>query len=359
MRAVLRGVRQMSSRLTSAPPRAGGGGVGIHFDAAAVQFVRLTRCAGPARLRLTAYGSAVVEDGVVRGALIAKPEAAARHLADLLERTGMSASELRDDTIVLALPAHGLKTEVVDYPADVPPRALRAWCERRAALLVPGDADAGLRCRVGVTWADPANHRLRLYACEAELVDARVAVLEMCGLQPQAVDAAHEAARRAFRWAWPSAAHADASAGSGANTETEANAGVEREPPPLALLQVDAHEFDLSVFDGSDCVADARERFDGIGGHPDALAGIVREVAGKLAVRPRAMYLAAQGASPGTLVAICDALEAACGIPVRPFDPLRRFSISHRRQPFAQRGAFAVACGLALRAMSVQGVSCE
>lgn len=357
MRAILHGVRRMGGQLAAVLPRAGGGGVGIHFDAAAVQFVRLTRCAGPARLRLAAYGSAPVEDDVLRGALIAKPEAAARHLTELLERTGMSASELCDDTIVLALPAHGLKTEVIDCPPDVPPRALRAWCERRAALLVPGDADAGLRCRVGVTWADPASHRLRLYACEAELVDARVAVLEMSGLQPQAVDAAHEAGRRAFRWAWPGIARVDTEGGNGA--EVDAAAGSEREPPPLALLQVDAHDLDLSVFDGRDCVADVRERFDGIGGHPEALASVVHQLTGMLAIKPRAMYLAAQGAGPGTLATICDALAAACGIPVRPFDPLRRFAMSHRRQPFAQRGALAVACGLALRAMSMQGVSCE
>lgn len=346
--AVLRGARHIGSQFSAMLPRAGGGGCGIYFDAGGLHFVRLTRVAGLARLRLAGYGSAILEDDILRGALIAKPEAAARRLEELLERIGINATDLRDDTIVLALPVHGLKTQVVDYPADLPARALRAWCERRAALLLPGDGDPDLRNRVGVTWADPGNHRLRLYACEAELVDDRVAVLEMSGLRVHAIDAAHEAGRRAFRWAWP--ADGDAST-------------PERAGTPKALLQVDAHDLDLSVFDSDTCVADARERFDGVGAHPDALASVVRELAGKLPVGPSAMYVAAQGASPGGLVAICDALGAACGIPVRPFDPLRRFEVpgaaGPRRQTFAQRTSLAVPCGLALRAMSIQGVACE
>ncbi|MDR3399241.1 MAG: pilus assembly protein PilM [Pandoraea sp.] len=346
--AVLRSVRHVGSQLAAALPRAGGGGCGIHFDAGGVHFVRLARVAGLARLRLAGYGSAVLEDDMLRGALIAKPEAAARRLDELLERIGLNAQDLRDDTIVLALPAHGLKTQVVDYPADLPPRALLAWCERRAALLLPGNGAPDLRNRVGVTWADPGNHRLRLYACEADLVDDRVAVLEMSGLRVHAIDAAHEAGRRAFRWAWPN----------DGDLQVPERAGT-----PMALLQVDAHDLDLSVFDSDTCVADARERFDGVGGHPEALASVVRELAGKLPVGPSVIYVAAQGASPGGLVAICDAVSGACGMPVRPFDPLRRFETpglaGPRRQTFAQRTSLAVPCGLALRAMSMQGVACE
>ncbi|VVE14551.1 pilus assembly protein PilM [Pandoraea soli] len=346
--AVLRGVRHMGSQLAAALPRAGGGGCGIHFDAGGMHFVRLTRVAGPAQLRLDACGTAVLEDDILRGASIVKPEAAARRLEELLERLGTHAQDLRDDTIVLALPAHGLKTQVVECPEDLPPRALRAWCERRAALLLPGDGNPALRHRVGVTWADPGNYRLRLYACEAELVDGRVAVLEMSGLRVHATDAAHEAGRRAFRWAWPVGGDAIAS---------------ESPRAPMGLLQIDAHHLDLSVFDGHTCVADVRERFDGVGGHPDALASVVRELSGKLPVAVGVMHIATQGASPGELVAICDAVGAACGIPVRPFDPLRRFESSSpsgpRRQTFAQRTALAVPCGLALRAMSMRGVTCE
>ncbi|VVE89938.1 hypothetical protein PBR20603_03912 [Pandoraea bronchicola] len=346
--AVLRSARHVGSQLAAVVPRAGGGGgCGIHFDAGGLHFVRLTRVAGLARLRLTGCGSAVLEDDMLRGALIAKPEAVARRLEELLERIGINAQDLRDDTIVLALPAHGLKTQIVDYPAGLPVRALRAWCERRAALLLPGDGDPDLRNRVGVTWADPGQHRLRLYACEAELVDDRVAVLEMSGLRVHAIDAAHEAGRRAFRWARP--------------TDGEMSAP-ERTGAPMALLQVDAHDLDLSVFDSDTCVADVRERFDGIGAHPDALASVVRELVSKLPVGPGVLYVAAQGASPGGLVVICDALSAACGIPVRPFDPMRRFETpgqaGPRRQTFAQRTSLAVPCGLALRAMSMQGVAC-
>lgn len=346
--AVLRGMRHMGSRLAAVMPRAGGGGCGIHFDAGGLHFVRLTRVAGLAQLRLAGYGSAVLEDDMVRGALIAKPEAAARRLEELLERIGVGVQDLRDDTIVLALPAHGLKTQVVDYPRDLPARALRAWCERRAALLLPGDGDPDLRNRVGVAWADPGNHRLRLYACEAALVDDRVAVLEMSGLRAHAIDAAHEAGRRAFRWAWPAGKEAGATEQSGV---------------PMALLQVDTRDLDLSVFEADICVADARERFDGVGGHPDALASVVRELMAKLPVVPSVTYVAAQGASAGGLVAICDAVSASCRMPVRPFDPLRRFetptSAGPRRQTFAQRSSLAVPCGLALRAMSMQGVACE
>ncbi|VVE22321.1 hypothetical protein PEP31012_03218 [Pandoraea eparura] len=346
--AVLRGVRHMGSQLASAFPRGGGGGCGIHFDAGGMHFVRLMRVAGPAQLRLDACGTAALEDGILRGASIAKPEAAARRLEELLERLGTPVQDLQDDTIVLALPAHALKTQVVERPEDVPPRALRAWCERRAARLLPGDGDPVLRHRVGVTWADLGNHRLRLYACEAELVDSRIAVLEMSGLRAQAIDAAHEAGRRAFRWAWL----ADGVAGAPAPPRT-----------PMALLQIDSHHLDLSVFDGHTCVADTRERFDGLGGHPDALASVVRELSGKLPVAPSVMHVATQGASPGGLVAICDALGAACAMPVRPFDPLRRFETSlpsgPRRQTFAQRTSLAVSCGLALRAMSMRGVTCE
>ncbi|AVF38572.1 hypothetical protein AL486_01695 [Pandoraea apista] len=346
--AVLRGVRHMGNQLTAVMPRAGGGGCGIHFDAGGLHFVRLTRVAGLARLRLAGYGSAVLEDDMVRGALIAKPEAVARRLEELLERIGIDGQDLRGDTIVLALPAHGLKTQVVEHPANLPSRALRAWCERRAALLLPGDGDLDLRNRVGVTWADPGEHRLRLYACEAALVDDRVAVLEMAGLRVHAIDSAHEAGRRAFRWAWP---------------EDDDTAGAERSGAPMALLQVDTRDLDLSVFDADTCVADARERFDGVGGHPEALASVVRELVTKLSVAPRVMYVAAQGASFGGLVAICDAVSVACRMPVRPFDPLRRFETpgpaGPRRQTFAQRTSLAAPCGLALRAMLMQGVACE
>lgn len=346
--AVLRGVRHMGNQLAAVLPRTGGGGCGIHFDAGGVHFVRLRRVAGLARLRLDAYGSVVLDDDILRGALIVKPEAAARRLGELLERIGINAQELQGDTIVLALPAHGLKTQVVDCPEDLPPRALRAWCERRAALLLPGDGDPAQRNRVGVAWADRGNHRLRLYACEAELVDGRVGVLEMSGLRAHAIDAAHEAGRRAFRWAWP----ADGDTCTPKRTDL-----------PTALLQVDAQDLDLAVFDANTCVADVRERFDGVGGHPDALASVVREWVAKVPTAPSVVYVAAQGASPGGLVAICDALGAACGIPVRPFDPLRRFETSSQvgpqRHTFAQRSALAVPCGLALRAMAMQGVTCE
>ncbi|MFJ2994769.1 hypothetical protein [Pandoraea sp. NPDC087047] len=326
-----------------------------------MQFVRVTRGTASAQLRLHAYGTAALEDDVLRGALIVKPEAAARRLEELLERLGMSAQDLRDDTIVLALPAHGLKTEVIDYPSDLPPRAMRAWCERRAALLLPGDGDPDLRTRVGVAWADPGSHRLRLYACEATLVDDRVAVLEMSGLRVHAIDAAHEAGRRAFRWARPESDGASVPE-SRREPALAPQSGAKRADMPMALLQIDHRNLDLAVFDGDVCVADVRERFDGVGGHPEALASVVRELMGALPVAPLAIHVAAQGASPSGLVTICDTTAAACGIPVGPFDPLQRFEISDPSGPhyqtFAQRTALAVPCGLALRAMSMQGVSC-
>lgn len=348
IKAVLQGVCRMGKSLAASLPRRTGGGCGVHFDADGVHFVRLTRIPGPARLRVDAHGAATLEDGMLRGAALAKPEAVARRLGELLERLGMTAQAMCDDVVVTALPAHGLRTQVVDCPDGLPPRAFQAWCERRAALLLPGDGDPDLRSRVGVTWAEPGSHRLRLYACDAELADDRVAVLEMAGLRVHAIDAAHEAGRRAFRWARPPDEDATASG---------------RRDVPVALLQVDSQALDFSAFDGQVCVAHAQERFDGADGSADALAGVVRRVWAKLPVAPGMMYLATSGASPAALVAICDALAAACGVPVRPFDPLRRFggaaTDDPRRPTFAQRTALAVPCGLALRAMTMQGVPCD
>ncbi|WP_353193614.1 pilus assembly protein PilM [Pandoraea pnomenusa] len=339
--AVLRGARHMGAQLAALSPRQSGGGCGIHFDAHSLHFVRLMRVPGGDGLRLDASGATVLDDGILQGARIAKPEAAARSLSGLLERIGISAADLGGDTVVAALPAHGLRTQIVDCPADLPPRALRAWCERRAALLLPGDGDLALRNRVGVTWAEPGGHRLRLYACEADLVDDRAAVLEMAGLPVHAVDAAHEAGRRAFRWVQSDSVGAVA---------------------PVALLQIDASDLDLAVFEGRLCIADARERFDGVGGHPEALASVVRELVGGFPAAPDAIYVAANGASPAGLVAISDALAAACAVPVRHFDPLQRFeapaSTTARRHGFVPQASLAVPCGLALRAMEMRGMSC-
>lgn len=354
--AVLRSLRHMSHPLAAVLPRLNGGGCGIHFDGGTLQFVRLTRVAGPAKLRLDAYGAAALEDDVLRGGLLARPEAAARRLGELLDRVGTSAVGLRDDTVVLALPAHLLKTHVIDYPPDMPVRALHAWCERHAARLLPGDGGPGPRTRVGVTWAEPGSHRLRLYACEAELVDDRLAALEMAGLRVHAVDVAHAAGRRAFQWAWPAAGDADLR-----NSCDPSETRDKRAASPIALLQVSDHDLDLAVFDAHRCVADVRERFDGVNGSPDALASVVREWLGRLPVVAGSLHVATQGATPGVLAAICDALALACSIPAQPFDPLGRFDAAeapaNQQARFAERTSLAVACGLALRAMSMQGVS--
>ncbi|AKM30309.1 hypothetical protein AB870_09660 [Pandoraea faecigallinarum] len=293
-------------------PRKTGGGCGIHFDARGMQFVRVTRMAPGGRLRVDAYGSAVFEDGMLNGAQIAKPEAVARRLEEMLERLGMRVDDLQDDTIVLALPSYGLKTQVIDRPPDLPPRALRAWCERRAAMLVPGDGGGDSRSRVGVTWADPGSHRLRLYACEAALVDDRLAVLELAGLRAHAIDAAHKAAHRAFRWAMREvrvlAPH-------------EPWAAAERSGIPVALVQIDAHDIDLAVFDARGYVADVRERLNGTDGHPEALASAVRDLLDKLSVAPLTLYVVAQQATASELAAICESVGAVCAIAVHPFDP--------------------------------------
>ncbi|MGR9579387.1 pilus assembly protein PilM [Pandoraea sputorum] len=360
--AVLRGVRHMGKRWAARGPGNGGGGCGIHFDANGMQFVRITRTSGSGRLRLDAYGAAALEDDMLRGALIVKPEAVARRLEELLERLGTRAEALQDDAIVLALPSHGLKTQVIDCPADLPPRALRAWCQRRAALLLPGDGDPDLRSRVGVAWAEPGSHRLRLYACEATPVDDRMAVLEMSGLRAQAIDAAHQAGRRAFLWAQRAAQRTSASNDHAAFALT-ASVDVDRTGGLGALLQIDAQTLDLAVFDGAVCVGDVRERFDGVRGHPEALASAVRDLTQALPISPRVIDVATQGASPAELVAICDAVASACGIAVRPFDPLATFeggdSAGRRQDTYVSRAALTVACGLALRAMSMQGVACE
>ncbi|AJP59001.1 hypothetical protein UC34_22770 [Pandoraea vervacti] len=370
--AVLRSVRHMGHRLAAMLPRKAGGGCGIHFDAGSIQFVRMTRVAGSARLRVDAYGSAALDDGMLRGPQIAKPEAVARRLVEMLERSDTRVEDLQDDIVVLALPAQGLKTRIVDCPLGLPPRALRAWCERRAALLLPGDGEPDLRSRVGVTWADPGSHRLRLYACEATLVDERVAVMEMSGLRPHAIDAAHKAGRRAFLNARSQACERSRKA---SVTDTP------RMEYPVALLQVDAYDIDLAVFDGQRCLADISERFDGVNGHPEALASAIRDLSKKLPVVPQAIYIVVQEATPGELAAIREAVAVACGIAVHPFAPLDRvdaldaldnadpFDVADgertaepagsRYQPTAQGTTLAVPYGLALRAMSMQGMSCE
>ncbi|AKC68595.1 hypothetical protein MB84_02705 [Pandoraea oxalativorans] len=326
-----------------------------------MQFVRITRTPGSDGLRLDAYGAAALEDDMLRGALIVKPEAVARRLEELLERLGTRAEALRHDAIVLALPSHGLKTQVIDCPADLPPRALRAWCQRRAALLLPGDGDLDLRSRVGVAWAEPGSHRLRLYACEATVVDDRMAVLEMSGLRAQAIDAAHQAGRRAFLWAQ----HAAGRTSAPNDREAFAHAapvGKDRTGGPCALLQLDAQTLDLAVFEGEVCVGDVRERFDGVRGHPEALASVVRDLTRTLPVSPRVIDVATQGASSAELAEICDAVARACGMTVRPFDPFATFEGSapagQRQETFLPRAALAVPCGLALRAMSMQGGAC-
>jgi type IV pilus assembly protein PilM len=335
-------------------------------------------------LRVDAYGSAALEDGMLRGPQIVKPEAVARRLVEMLERSAMRIEDLQDDIVVLALPSHGLKTRVVDCPSGLPPRALRAWCERRAALLLPGDGEPDLRSRVGVTWADPGSHRLRLYACEATLVDDRIAVMEMSGLRPHAIDAAHKAGRRAFLSARSEARE---------RTPNAPTTDAPRTVTPAALLQIDAREIELAVFDGQRCVADVSERFDGVDGHPEALASVIRELSTKLPVVPQAIHLVVQEATPGELAAICEAVASACGIAVYPFAPLDAldafdasdateatdaaeafdnvdlFDVAargrtaapagSRYQPAAQGTTLAVPYGLALRAMSMQGVSCE
>ncbi len=363
--AVLRGVRHMGKQWAAMtamrPGNGGGGGCGIHFDANGMQFVRITRTPGSDRLRLDAYGAAALEDGMLRGALIVKPEAVARRLEELLERLGTRAEALQGDAIVLALPSHGLKTQVIDCPADLPPRALRAWCQRRAALLLPGDGDPDLRSRVGVAWAEPGSHRLRLYACEATPVDDRMAVLEMSGLRAQAIDAAHQAGRRAFLWAQRAAQRTSASNDHEAFAPA-ASVGRDRTGGPGALLQIDGQTLDLAVFDGAVCVGDVRERFDSVRGHPEALASAVRDLTRALPIAPRVIDVATQGAGPAELVAICDAVASACGVAVHPFDPLATFEgadpAGQRQETFVPRAALAVSCGLALRAMSMQGVAC-
>ncbi|ALS59421.1 pilus assembly protein PilM [Pandoraea norimbergensis] len=355
--AALRNLRHITSPFArpfaALMPRLDGGGCGIHFDAGTLQFVRLARVAGPSRLRLDAYGTAALDDDVLRGGVLAKPEAAARRLGELLERAGTSAESLRGDTVVLALPAHLLKTHVVEYPPDMPARALRAWCERHAALLLPGDGRPGLRSRVGVTWAEPGSHRLRLYACEAELVDDRLAALEMAGLRAHAVDVAHAAGRRAFQWAWPAM-------GEPAHETPISTQSPKSPQSPMALLQVSDHDIDLAVFDAQTCVADLRERFDGVNGNPEALASVVCELLGRMPVPAGSLHVAAQSVTPGAFVAMCDGLVSACRVPVRPFDPLGRLDAANAparlRQTFAERASLAVACGLALRAMSMRGL---
>ncbi|MFK0379851.1 type IV pilus biogenesis protein PilM [Pandoraea sp. NPDC090278] len=360
--AVLRGMRHMGRQWAARGVSNGGGGCGIHFDANGMQFVRVTRTPGGDRLRLDAYGAAALEDDMLRGALIVKPEAVARRLDELLERLGTRAAALQDDAIVLALPSHGLKTQVIDCPADLPPRALRAWCQHRAALLLPGDGDPDLRSRVGVAWAEPGSHRLRLYACEATPVDDRMAVLEMSGLRAQAIDAAHQAGRRAFLWA-QRAARRTSTSNERDTFVPDASTGKARSGGPGAFLQIDAQTLDLAVFDGAVCVGDVRERFDGVRGHPEALASVVRDLTRALPVAPRVIDIATQGASPAELAAICDAVASACDMAVRPFDPLATFEASdpaaQRQETFVPRAALAVPCGLALRAMSMQGVACE
>lgn len=359
--AVLRGMRHMGAQWAAMRPGNGGGGCGIHFDANGMQFVRITRIPGSDRLRLDAYGAAALEDDMLRGPLIVKPEAVARRLEELLERLGTRAEALQDDAIVLALPSHGLKTQVIDRPSDLPPRALRAWCQRRAALLLPGDGDPDLRSRVGVAWAEPGSHRLRLYACEATPVDDRMAVLEMSGLRAQAIDAAHQAGRRAFLWGQRAARRTSASGDHDAFVQ-DVSTGKARTDGPGALLQIDAQTLDLAVFDGAVCVGDVRERFDGVRGHPEALASVVRDLARALPIAPRVIDVATQGASSEELGVICDAVASACDMAVRPFDPLATFEGSdpaaQRQEMFVPRAALAVPCGLALRAMSMQGVAC-
>ncbi|VVE33953.1 pilus assembly protein PilM [Pandoraea anhela] len=359
--AMLRGVRHMGNPLAAMLPRRGGSGCGIHFDAGGVQFVRITRASGRSALTVDACGSAVIDDGMLSGSHIAKPEAVARRIDELLERLEMSARELQRDTIVLALPSGALKTQVIDYPSTLPPRALRAWGERRAALLLPGDGDPDLRSRVGVTWAEPGSHRLRLYACEAPLADDRVAVLEMAGLRVHAIDAAHQAGRRAFRW-----------------TRTQTYGASQPEPAlmsapapvpttrraasPQALLQIDAREVDIAVFDGQTCIASVHERFDGVNGHVEALASMIQAVSGRLPVALSALHIAAREASPGELAAIREAVATTCGVEVQPFDPLdhlpRTQPAGPRFHAQAQCTAFAVPFGLALRAVSMQGAAC-
>ncbi|ODP33519.1 pilus assembly protein PilM [Pandoraea sp. ISTKB] len=352
--AILRGVRYVGNQLAAALPRNDGGACGIHFDAGGMQFVRMARTTGGEPWRLSACGSAVIDDGMLNGAQIAKPEALARRLGELLERLEIEPQDLQGDTIVVALPSQGLRTQVIDYPADLPPRALRAWCERRAALLLPGDGTVDSRSRVGVTWAEPGSHRLRLYACEAALADDRVAVLEMAGLRTHAMDAAHGAGRRAFRWA-RTKMH-------GVSTPESASAA-HSNVPPVALLQIDAQEVDLAVFNGQTCVADVRERFDGVNAHSEALASVVRALLGALPVVPQIFHVTARGASPSELEQICVAIAATCGVEVAPFDPLSHLtpagsSMSRFHAP-AQRTVLTVPFGLALRAMSIRGVSCE
>lgn len=348
VQALLRGMRTWGSAVASVAGRTDGCGCGIHFDAGGLQLVRLARVAGPERLRLITSGTLAFDDDVMRGAVVHKPEAVARAVVDLLDRVGLQASDLRDDTVVMALPSGQLRTETIDVPRTLPPRAVQAWCERRAALLLPGGGPSP-RARVGVAWAEPGSQRLRLYACEGAIVDDRTAALELAGMRVDAVDASHAASRRAFKWsqmAVPCAVSAS-----------------DAEPHLPALLHVGEQDIDIAVFDAGKCVSDVRERFDVTSVHVDIAADVVRGVLANLSVRPVVLYVAAGTLPPAATLALCDAVAAATTVPVRPFDPVAGFcdgrASGRQRYTLMQRTTMTVACGLALRAMNLRGLSWE
>lgn len=337
----LGGLRRLGGAVVAT--RRDGGGCGIHFEGGGLQFVRLVRVPGPARVRLTACGTAPLDDDAMLGPVIHKPEAIARALTALLDRLGVRPADLRDDTLVLALPTYVLTTDTVDFPVHLSPRAARAWCERQAAMLLPGGHAPLPRARIGIAWAEPGSDRLRLYACHADLVDDRVAVLEMAGMRVQAIDATHAASRRVFRWAM--------------------SPGRDQADTHHALLQVGERDIDLSVYDGQTCRGDAREAFDAAGAHPEAMASMVRNVIERLPVVPHELHVAPGMLPPASVLALCDALAKVTSLPAMPFDPLARFdetgAAGRQRQTFLQRTTLTVASGLALRGLNLRGLPCE
>lgn len=319
-----------------------GGGCGVYFDDGGIQLVRLERVAGPARVRVSVCGTAALPEGAIRAGRIGRPEAVAGALVELCERLGLAAHEMRSrDTTIVAVPAHFIVTETVSCPSNMAPRAQRAWGERFAASLL--DDDDGRR-RVGVAWAGASRKHLRVFACPGEVVDDRLAVMELAGIPAHAVDAAPLAGRRAYLW------------GGDADRITDASDGKN----PHGLVQMDEHGIELSVFDAADCLANARVATLAREASAVQFADVIRDMSRQLSAVPQALWVAPGNLSMQTVNAFCDAAADTLSIPVQLFDSLGIFDIGNalglQRQSLLQRAALATGCGLALRALAHRGL---
>ncbi|GAB3630086.1 hypothetical protein PTE30175_04750 [Pandoraea terrae] len=318
------------------------GGCGVYFDDVAVQVVRLTRIPGPARARLTACGGAALPEGAVRAGRVRKPEAVARTLAEVCERLGLSATDVRRrDTAVIAVPAYTLVTETVVCPREMAPRAARAWGERFAAALLNDD---GGRRRVGATWAGAGRRSLRVFACAGETVDDRLAIMEMAGLPVHAVDAAPLAVRRAYLWGSDGPTHAETCDATRLH----------------GLVQIDEHGVDVGVFDAAECLSERRVPVAAEGATPMRLADAVHHICRELPVAPQRLHVSPGSLPQQTANAFCDAVSETLSVPVHTFDPLAGLdtvgAVGRVRNTLAQRAALATACGLALRGLAQRGM---